>query len=95
MQSLLDQGQAKQIDFIFIDADKIHYKDYYEYALKLVRKGGLIVFDNTLWMEEPVNTLSTVAARCVDALSRLVHHDDRVESSMVPMAGGMLLARVL
>jgi len=94
LQALLDEGLAKTFDFVFIDADKIHYKDYYEYALKLVRKGGLIAFDNTLWMEDPVNTLSTPAARGVDAVSRLVHNDDRVTSSMLPIAGGMLLARV-
>lgn len=49
LQELLDQGKRESFDLIFIDADKTGYPEYYDKALQLVRPGGYIIFDNTLW----------------------------------------------
>ena len=49
LDRLIAQGEEGQYDFAFIDADKGNYWHYYERALRLLRPGGLIAVDNTLW----------------------------------------------
>ena len=48
LSNLVENGEENTFDFAFIDADKDGYDDYFELCLKLVRKGGIIAFDNTL-----------------------------------------------
>src|SRR5690349_9018305 len=50
------QGQGEQFDLVFIDADKANYPSYLEHALRLLRVGGLAVFDNTLWSGRVLET---------------------------------------
>ena len=79
-------------DLIFIDADKSNYDAYYELSLKLVRIGGLILIDNTLWYgkvaDEVDQEKSTLALR---ALNLKLHQDARVELSMLPIGDGLTL----
>jgi caffeoyl-CoA O-methyltransferase len=93
LDALLAEGQAGTFDFAFIDADKENYDNYYERALKLVRKGGLIVFDNMLWYgkvaDPSVQDAETVALR---ALNAKLHRDDRVFVSLIAVGDGMSLA---
>jgi caffeoyl-CoA O-methyltransferase len=93
LDTLLAEGQAGTFDFAFIDADKENYDNYYERALKLVRKGGLIVFDNMLWYgkvaDPSVQDSETVAVR---ALNAKLHQDDRVFVSLIAVGDGMSLA---
>ena len=93
LDALLADGQAGTFDFAFIDADKSNYGNYYERALKLVRSGGLIGIDNTLWYGKPadpaVNDPDTEAIREVN---RRVHADARVTMSLVPIGDGLTLA---
>jgi len=93
LDALLVEGQAGTFDFAFIDADKENYDNYYERALKLVRKGGLVVFDNMLWYgkvaDPSVQDAETVALR---ALNAKLHHDDRVFVSLIAVGDGMSLA---
>ena len=82
----------KHFDFIFVDADKRHYLDYFELSLKLLHPEGLMVIDNMLWVAgRKVVDQDTPAARGIKALLARVETDDRVDSLMVPLDSGMLL----
>ena len=86
--------EKKSFDFVFIDADKENYLNYYERCLKLVRRGGLIAVDNVLWSGEVANPDAidsmTVALR---AFNDRVHKDERVEVAMLSIGDGVTLAR--
>ena len=93
LNSLLAGGRAGYMDYAFIDADKRNYDAYYEACLKLLRPGGLIVIDNTLWdgkVADPlVNDPDTMAIR---ELNKKLHTDARVSLSLLPFADGLTLA---
>ena len=55
LDKLIESNQSDTYDFAFIDAHKPEYIDYYERALQLIRKGGVILIDNVLWSGYPVN----------------------------------------
>ena len=90
---LLAEGHAGTFDFAFIDADKPNYDGYYERALQLVRQGGVIGIDNTLWYgkvaDNDVQDESTVALRELNAKLR---DDPRVTVSLLPIGDGLTLA---
>jgi caffeoyl-CoA O-methyltransferase len=94
LAGLVAVGGAGTYDFVFLDADKENYLGYYELALELLRPGGLIVADNTLWsgrVIDPANTeASTVALR---QFNERLHRDERVDLSLVPVGDGLTLAR--
>ena len=92
LQHLLDEGAGASFDFIFIDADKIHYSDYLELSLKLLKAHGLIVLDNVIWVgEQKVEEKKTPATRAIHALLERLANDSRVRTQLVPLASGMLL----
>jgi len=94
LEMLLVNGQAEDFDFAFIDADKASLDLYYELCLKLVRPGGLIAVDNTLWhgkvIDPQVTDQDTEAIRAINAKLRV---DQRVSLSVVPIGDGLALAR--
>lgn len=91
---LLDSGQAGSFDLAFIDADKQGYDRYYEGSLKLLRQGGLILIDNTLW-EGAVADFTAVdeSTEAIRAINAKVRADDRVEICLVPICDGLTMAR--
>ena len=93
LDSLLEQGGAGRYDFAFIDADKANYRNYYERCLELVRRGGLVAADNTLWYGKVADRRNREAdTRAIRAFNRLLHRDRRVEVSLVPIGDGTTLA---
>lgn len=94
LEHLLEKGEAGTFDFVFIDADKANYANYYELSLKLVRPGGLIAIDNVLWGGEvadpAIQDKNTIAIRELNA--KLVE-DERVSLSMLPIGDGLTLLR--
>lgn len=96
LDRLLAADQAGSFDFAFIDADKENYPYYYERTLQLLRPGGLMVIDNTLWSGAVADTSRQDPETCaIRALNDLVHADDRVQMSLLPVADGLTLARKL
>jgi len=94
LERLLGSGAVGTFDFAFIDADKENYVGYYERVLELLRPGGLVVVDNTLWsgrVADPENAeADTVAMR---HFNEQLHRDERVDLSLVPVGDGLTLAR--
>lgn len=89
---LLEEGRAADFDFIFIDADKQNYPIYYELGLQLLRKGGLMAIDNTLWsgsVADPKN--NEPATRAIRRFNEMVQADMRVKKSMVTIGDGLTL----
>jgi predicted O-methyltransferase YrrM len=93
LADLLRESGPGSFDFAFIDADKGGYDGYYEACMKLVRPGGLMAFDNTLWsgaVADPSNNESSTLA--LRALNLKVRDDPRVSSCLISMGDGVLLA---
>jgi len=92
----LDELKNNKFDMVFIDADKMNYKEYYERSLKLVDKGGLIIIDNVLWHGEVAdkNNLDKYTVNIREFNSH-VSNDKRVEQIIVPLGDGMTVCRVL
>lgn len=99
---MVQQGKEGTFDFAFVDANKDEYMKYHELLIKLVRIGGIIAFDNTLWC-------GTVALDCEDQvdmdfkedrkhimeLNRFLATDCRMESCLVSTGDGLTLCRRL
>ncbi|HVN43329.1 MAG TPA: class I SAM-dependent methyltransferase [Steroidobacteraceae bacterium] len=94
LDGLLADGEAGRFDFAFIDADKPNYAGYYERALRLVRSGGLIAIDNTLWSGRVADAAVTdTSTRAIRALNEALRDDERVDMSLLPIGDGLTLAR--
>jgi len=92
----LDELKNSKFDMVFIDADKMNYKEYYERSLKLLEKSGLIIIDNVLWHGEVAdeNNLDKYTINIRD-FNTYVANDKRVEQIIVPLGDGMTVCRVL
>ena len=92
----LDELKNYKFDMVFIDADKMNYKEYYERSLKLINKNGLIIIDNVLWHGEVADEENldkyTVNIR---EFNEHVSNDKRVEQIIIPLGDGMTVCRVL
>ncbi|MNI87952.1 putative O-methyltransferase [compost metagenome] len=94
LETLGKLDEPGQFDLVFIDADKANYPVYLEHALRLLRIGGLAVFDNTLWsgrvLEKNPESEDT---RAIQALNRALKDDARVDLSLLPLGDGLTLCR--
>lgn len=93
MEGLCLKTPAPAFDLAFIDADKMDLPRYFDYALKLVRPGGLVIVDNVLWSGAVLDLKNeeenTVAIR---AFNDQVVAEDRAFLSMIPVGDGLTLA---
>ena len=94
LRGLVEAGESGQFDFAFIDADKTAYPAYFESCLELLRPGGVIAVDNTLWSgrvaDPDAKDEDTVALRGFNARLGV---DPRIDLCLLPLADGLTLAR--
>jgi len=94
LDTLLREGEGGSYDLAFVDADKVNYPNYYALCLRLLRPGGVLMFDNTLWGGATADVgrqdEDTLGIRRLNAL---VHEDARVSASLVPIGDGLTLIR--
>jgi len=93
LDACLADGAAGQYDFAFIDADKTGYDGYYERCLILLRPGGLIAIDNVLWSGSVARPAQNDDTAALQTLNRKLHHDERIDLSMLAIGDGLTLAR--
>jgi predicted O-methyltransferase YrrM len=94
LDALLRDGRADTYDQAFIDADKENYVAYFERCLKLVRPGGVILFDNVLWSGRVVDPSPTDAdTAAIRELNQRLAADSRIERVMLPVGDGLTLCR--
>ena len=93
LDGLIAAGEAGSFDFAFIDADKTSYRAYYERALTLIRVGGLIAIDNTLWEGRVADpTARDADTQAIRDFNRHLRDDHRVQQCLVPIGDGLSLA---
>ena len=85
----------EKFDLIFIDADKMNYKNYYEESLKLLNIGGLTIIDNVLWYGEVVNKKTNKFTETIKKFNEYVSKDKRVENLIIPLGDGLTVCRKL
>jgi len=94
LDAMLAAGEAGRHDFAFIDADKSSYGGYYEKCLQLLRPGGLVAIDNTLWSGEVADRSKQGRdTRALRALNDALAQDARVDMAMLTVGDGVTLAR--
>ncbi|MCG5515634.1 MULTISPECIES: O-methyltransferase [Ectothiorhodospira] len=94
LDGLLADGQAGHFDLAFIDADKANYVNYYRRCLRLMRPGGVVCLDNTLWggrVADPNDHEPDTES--IRAFNALAHEDPNVTLSLLPIGDGLTLAR--
>nr|ARR97035.1 SphB [Herpetosiphon sp. B060] len=93
LDQLLQNHFANYFDFVYIDADKENYWNYYERALMLVRPGGIIGIDNVLWGGSVVNELNQSAdVKAIREFNQRLHQDQRIAAmSLHPIGDGLTL----
>ena len=103
LDELINNNEESTFDFIFIDADKINYIEYYEKSLMLLRQGGIIAIDNVLLFGSVVNPelldenlkarISNEDISIMKSLNEKIKQDIRVDISMLAIADGLTLVR--
>ncbi len=95
LESLMSIKKQK-FDLIFIDADKMNYKKYYEISLDLLNKEGLVIIDNVLWHGEVVNKdVNDKFTKSIIDFNTFISKDKRIEKVMIPFGDGMTICRKL
>ena len=94
LNQLIEEKHSSSFDFIFIDADKANYQNYYELCLELLNPNGIIIFDNVLWSGAVADmddkSKNTIILR---DLNGILFNDQRIDLSMIPVGDGLTIVR--
>ena len=94
LDALIADGESGAFDFAFIAADKVNYQGYFQRALDLIRRGGLILVDNVLWSGAVVDPArDDEDTEAIRAFNQARAGDPRISLSLVPIGDGLTLAR--
>ncbi|MGZ4160800.1 MAG: class I SAM-dependent methyltransferase [Neobacillus sp.] len=105
LNKLINNGEPETFDFILIDADKVNYDKYFEQSMILIRKGGIIVIDNTLLYgsvlitniaQDDLRDTISLTVQDVYAIQKLnakLAVDDRIDQSLLPVGDGLTIIR--
>jgi len=95
LEAMLRNGERETVDFVFIDADKEKYDQYYEFALSLLKPGGVVAVDNVLRAGTVILPPSqqNPGTKAIVFLNEKIKHDKRVDAVMLPVADGCYLVR--
>ncbi|MED6207984.1 Caffeoyl-CoA O-methyltransferase 1 [Stylosanthes scabra] len=99
-QLLIDEHNKGAFDFVFVDADKNNYLNYHKRVIELVKVGGLIGYDNTLWSgsvasppDAPMMDYVKEFRSYLVELNKYLAHDSRIEICQLPVGDGITLCR--
>ena len=90
----LEELKDKKFDMVFIDADKMNYKEYYEKSLRMLNQGGLIIIDNVLWHGDVANrNKNDKFTNIIREFNSFVKDDIRVEKIILPIGDGITICK--
>ncbi len=94
LDNFLNKGQKEEYDFVFIDADKANYIDYYEKSMLLIKSGGIIMIDNTVWKGKVLDPNDkSESTSTIRKLNDIIASDKRVRHCMLTMYDGMTICQ--
>ena len=86
----IERLNAGFFDFVFIDADKINYPEYYEQSMVLLKTGGILVLDNMLWGGSVLNP-DDEESRAIRTTAELISRDPRITHLLLPVRDGVMV----
>ena len=94
LKSLIQVNSA--FDLVFIDADKANYTNYFDFALNLVKRNGLIIFDNVLWHGDVAKkNITDNQTELMRKFNTYIKNDKRTEKKILPIGDGLTICRKL
>ena len=86
--------EKHKFDFVFIDADKENYKNYYDLSLRLLKKNGFILIDNVLWHGDVVDSnKNDQLTNTIREFNSFIKKDNRIEKTILPLGDGITICR--
>ena len=86
----------RTFDLIFVDADKGNYINYFDLSLNLIKKNGLIIFDNVLWHGDVVKkSINDKQTQIMREFNKYIKNDRRTEKTILALGDGLTICRKL